>query len=85
MENYIQKLLQNPSEDSLNRIEKEIERSHDIINSYYDIINWIIREGGKPESSYSFEKMNRIVEKEKKFMNKCREIRDQIQKILNQN
>ncbi len=82
MEKYIESLLETPNKKNLGRIEKEIERTHDIINHYEYIINERIRNEWIPEDSYSFEKMNKIVEKEKEFLNKCHEIRLKIEKIL---
>lgn len=84
MEKYIHSLLENPNKESLDKIEKEIQKSKDIKNSYEEIINWLIKQKTDKNVSYSFEKMNRTIEREKEFLEKCREIRKQIQKILNQ-
>lgn len=82
MENYIKSLLDNPSENSLNRIDYEIRRTTEIIDSYHDTINAILRKWWKETHKEEIDKIQKIIDREKEFLNHCREVSKNIQDVL---
>jgi len=82
MENYIKSLLDNPSENSLNRIDYEIRRTTEIIDSYHDTINGILRKWWQETHKEEIDKIQKIIDKEKEFLKHCREVSKNIQDIL---
>ncbi len=83
MEWYIQSLLDNPSKENLNRVDYEIKRTKDIIDSYFESINYILALWWEEsEHKEEIERIQKIIDNEKEFLEHCRKVSKDIEEVL---